>query len=562
MASSQPPRITCKCKRSRCKHCMHCSRCGCSCDGLDIVTKLSRVCGGKQPTASRNPRATKFTTHPEEKAEEEEEEEAEDLADFCFEPPPEIQVPERQLRARQVRSQPGRPKSPYVVAHEEALTMKSVREFFKLETNALKNFPSKHLLPSDPEGLQTAIVHELVNGQSNEKKAVDVLVEMQEALPLVSRQRQAILAALSELLTYSQMKHAIEGIGTKSMRTAKRNYRMIMSGIEIPMPVRSIARYCKKKVNTYNILEYNNNSNRQGSYVSLNVLKFHSSPEMSLNVLKNVKAESNLSAATTIYDFKAVDIDGNEVSLEKYSQQGMQMRILCSPAAKGLSIPLKLCMVLEFAPKIHEEPGTNSEIKEFAAKYGVKFDMYSKIDVNGKDTHPLWTFLKEKQKGFLGDNIKWNFTKFIIDKEGKPVKRYSPTTEPNHPAELKDKSFQTIMYFNQIFSNGYKPELEIIRCIYNKNNCGISPIRLQRMLLDVQKYTLNVTYKPGKELILTDMLSHAYLNEEHPGDAETFRTEINLISRLSVSTDKYDLIKNEIDEDPELQALKQIVKNG
>ncbi|KAG1654495.1 Phospholipid hydroperoxide glutathione peroxidase [Nymphon striatum] len=520
MASSQPPRITCKCKRSRCKHCMHCSRCGCSCDGLDIVTKLSRVCGGKQPTASRNPRATKFTTHPEEKAEEEEEEEAEDLADFCFEPPPEIQVPERQLRARQVRSQPGRPKSPYVVAHEEALTMKSVREFFKLETNALKNFPSKHLLPSDPEGLQTAIVHELVNGQSNEKKAVDVLVEMQEALPLVSRQRQAILAALSELLTYSQMKHAIEGIGTKSMRTAKRNYRMIMSGIEIPMPVRSIA---------------------SSSFI---------------------QAESNLSAATTIYDFKAVDIDGNEVSLEKYSQQGMQMRILCSPAAKGLSIPLKLCMVLEFAPKIHEEPGTNSEIKEFAAKYGVKFDMYSKIDVNGKDTHPLWTFLKEKQKGFLGDNIKWNFTKFIIDKEGKPVKRYSPTTEPNHPAELKDKSFQTIMYFNQIFSNGYKPELEIIRCIYNKNNCGISPIRLQRMLLDVQKYTLNVTYKPGKELILTDMLSHAYLNEEHPGDAETFRTEINLISRLSVSTDKYDLIKNEIDEDPELQALKQIVKNG
>ncbi|KAG1677495.1 putative phospholipid hydroperoxide glutathione peroxidase [Nymphon striatum] len=162
--------------------------------------------------------------------------------------------------------------------------------------------------------------------------------------------------------------------------------------------------------------------------------------------------------------------------------------------------------------------------------------MYSKIDVNGKDTHPLWTFLKEKQKGFLGDNIKWNFTKFIIDKEGKPVKRYSPTTEPNHPAELKDKAFKPL--------------------------CGISPIRLQRMLLDVQKYTLNVTYKPGKELILTDMLSHAYLNEEHPGDAETFRTEINLISRLSVSTDKYDLIKNEIDEDPELQALKQIVKNG
>ncbi|KAG1683135.1 hypothetical protein GQR58_010144 [Nymphon striatum] len=120
----------------------------------------------------------------------------------------------------------------------------AVRRFFKIieeiilsnndkdEINLLsdkytqvKLFRRAHITRPFGEGLQTAIVHELVNGQSNEKKAVDVLVEMQEALPLVSRQRQAILAALSELLTYSQMKHAIEGIGTKSIRTAKRNYQ-------------------------------------------------------------------------------------------------------------------------------------------------------------------------------------------------------------------------------------------------------------------------------------------------------------------------------------------------
>jgi len=77
-----------------------------------------------------------------------------------------------------------------------------------------------------------------------------------------------------------------------------------------------------------------------------------------------------------------------------------------------------------------QEPGTEQEIKEFAAKYNVTFDMFSKINVNGNDAHPLWAFLKAKQTGFLVNAIKWNFTKFVVNKEGVPVYRSSPTDDP------------------------------------------------------------------------------------------------------------------------------------
>jgi len=80
-----------------------------------------------------------------------------------------------------------------------------------------------------------------------------------------------------------------------------------------------------------------------------------------------------------------------------------------------------------------QEPGTEAEIKKFATgKYGVQFKMCSKIDVNGKDTHPLWSYLKDQLPGLMGlTSIKWNFTKFLISREGVPVKRYGPREEPN-----------------------------------------------------------------------------------------------------------------------------------
>lgn len=78
-----------------------------------------------------------------------------------------------------------------------------------------------------------------------------------------------------------------------------------------------------------------------------------------------------------------------------------------------------------------QEPGSNEEIKQTTSeKYGVKFDMFAKIDVNGSNADPLWNYLKMKKGGTLGDFIKWNFTKFIINKEGIPVARYAPNAEP------------------------------------------------------------------------------------------------------------------------------------
>jgi len=79
-----------------------------------------------------------------------------------------------------------------------------------------------------------------------------------------------------------------------------------------------------------------------------------------------------------------------------------------------------------------QEPGTNEEVKAFVqGKYNAHFDLFSKIEVNGDNAHPLWKYLKYKQKGTFGDFIKWNFSKFLVDKAGQPVKRYSPKTAPN-----------------------------------------------------------------------------------------------------------------------------------
>ena len=74
-----------------------------------------------------------------------------------------------------------------------------------------------------------------------------------------------------------------------------------------------------------------------------------------------------------------------------------------------------------------QEPGTKEEIRAFVDKYGVKFPMFKKIDVNGSNADPLWKFLKAKQGGFMTRAIKWNFTKFIVDKNGNVLQRLSPT---------------------------------------------------------------------------------------------------------------------------------------
>jgi len=79
-----------------------------------------------------------------------------------------------------------------------------------------------------------------------------------------------------------------------------------------------------------------------------------------------------------------------------------------------------------------QEPGGESEIGQFCEKnYGVKFPMFAKIDVNGANAHPLYRYLKDAKPGVLGSEaIKWNFTKFLVDRSGEPVARYAPQTKP------------------------------------------------------------------------------------------------------------------------------------
>ncbi|HET7307548.1 MAG TPA: glutathione peroxidase [Gammaproteobacteria bacterium] len=83
----------------------------------------------------------------------------------------------------------------------------------------------------------------------------------------------------------------------------------------------------------------------------------------------------------------------------------------------------------------HQEPGTEAEIQEFcSSNYDVTFPLFAKIDVNGPNMHPLYRYLKSQQHGLFGNRIKWNFTKFLVDRDGRVRKRYAPTVTPERIA--------------------------------------------------------------------------------------------------------------------------------
>lgn len=151
-----------------------------------------------------------------------------------------------------------------------------------------------------------------------------------------------------------------------------------------------------------------------------------------------------LGETISIYDFKVKTIDGEVTDLKKYENRVMLIVNVASECgftpqyaglqklyekyeSKGLSILGFPCNQF-----LHQEPKSNQEIKVFCVgTYSVSFDMFSKIEVNGDNTHPLYAFLKKEAGGFWGFNsIKWNFTKFLVSKEGKVIERYSPSTKP------------------------------------------------------------------------------------------------------------------------------------
>ncbi|MFY9089022.1 glutathione peroxidase [Arcobacter aquimarinus] len=146
----------------------------------------------------------------------------------------------------------------------------------------------------------------------------------------------------------------------------------------------------------------------------------------------------------SIYDFNVKTIDGEEISMSKYKGKVLLIVNVASKCGftgqyEGLEALFekyknKDFMILGFPSNqfANQEPESNEKIKEFCSlTYDVKFDMFSKIDVNGEKESPLYTFLKNSQKGILGTtDIKWNFTKFLVDKNGNVIDRFGSSTSP------------------------------------------------------------------------------------------------------------------------------------
>lgn len=147
----------------------------------------------------------------------------------------------------------------------------------------------------------------------------------------------------------------------------------------------------------------------------------------------------------SFYELKANKIGGEEISMQDYAGKTVLVVNTASkcgftPQYEGLQklyedYKEKGLVILGFPCDqfAHQEPGTDEEIAQFCQmNYGVDFPMFSKIEVNGKGTHPIFKLLKDETKSKLGKAIKWNFTKFLVDKEGNPVKRFEPTVTPEN----------------------------------------------------------------------------------------------------------------------------------
>ena len=145
-----------------------------------------------------------------------------------------------------------------------------------------------------------------------------------------------------------------------------------------------------------------------------------------------------------VYDYSATTISGKEVSIADY--KGKVLLVVNTASKCGLTPQFKDLealyekykdqglMILGFPCNqfLSQDPASNEEISEFCQlNYGVTFPMFAKIDVNGDEAHPLFKHLKEAAPGLLGMNaIKWNFTKFLVDRQGNVIERYAPTPVP------------------------------------------------------------------------------------------------------------------------------------
>lgn len=166
----------------------------------------------------------------------------------------------------------------------------------------------------------------------------------------------------------------------------------------------------------------------------------------------NVMAQSE----NTFYDYKAKNIQGKEISMSEYKGKIILVVNTASkcgftPQFEGLEKLYKKYKSKDFVilgfpcnQFANQEPGSSEDIiNGCMLNYGVSFPMFEKIEVNGENAHPIYKFLKKEKKGALGGKIKWNFTKFLIDSNGKVIKRFSPSKKPKkiekHIVKLLEK---------------------------------------------------------------------------------------------------------------------------
>ena len=158
---------------------------------------------------------------------------------------------------------------------------------------------------------------------------------------------------------------------------------------------------------------------------------------------------------TSLQDFSATSLDGQEVDLSAYAGQVVLVVNTASqcgftPQYQGLQELFTQYQdqgftVLGFPCDQfgNQEPGDSAEIGAFCEKnYGVTFPMMSKVEVNGDNAHPVYQWLRQEKGGMLGSKIKWNFTKYLVGKDGQVIDRYAPTTKPEKIAGDVEKALR------------------------------------------------------------------------------------------------------------------------
>ncbi|CAM8909548.1 unnamed protein product [Rhodiola kirilowii] len=165
------------------------------------------------------------------------------------------------------------------------------------------------------------------------------------------------------------------------------------------------------------------------------------------SLIGSVRSEQTMasgSKAASIHDFTVKDARGNDVDLSIYKGKALLIVNVASQCGLTNSNYTELAQlyqkykdqgleILAFPCNQFggQEPGTNDQIVEFACtRFKAEYPIFDKVDVNGENAAPIYKFLKSSKGGLLGDGIKWNFAKFLVDKEGKVVDRYAPTTSP------------------------------------------------------------------------------------------------------------------------------------